>query len=135
MEPTLKVQEKKEFDLLVEEFIEQKVNKSNEDFLPDCDSVIIMVRHGHRLDCNFDAEDEEKQIYGQPDLYNDVYDTPLSKKGHEKATIVGQFLQEKILTRFKKYKVQLWSSPYLRCVQTVCGISQSLRATENSDEN
>ena len=56
--------EKKAFDFFVEEFVEQKANQNNEDFLPDCDNVIIMVRHGHRLDCNFDAEDDEKEIYG-----------------------------------------------------------------------
>lgn len=85
--------------------------------------VVITVRHGARLDINAKDDQEIEDCGGRHE-----FDTPLCFHGHEQAHQTGLFLADVIknLKDKRPIEVKLWSSPYLRCLQTGCGVFNAL---------
>ena len=81
---------------------------------------MLVVRHGERLDDSARVSNEERQeTFIQLDE-----DIPLSKNGKVQAKQTGEYLKAKLreLIGSEEYDLTLFSSPYVRCVQTAAGI-------------
>ena len=81
---------------------------------------MLVVRHGERLDDSARVSNEERQeTFIQLDE-----DIPLSKNGKLQARQTGEYLKAKLreLIGSEEYDLTLFSSPYVRCVQTAAGI-------------
>ena len=74
---------------------------------------LVLIRHGERLDDKDTVTDLERST--TPFIYD--IDTPLSLNGKQQALTTGHTLAN-LLNIGEKTSVKLYSSPYLRCVQT-----------------
>ena len=79
---------------------------------------VVIVRHAERLDDSAQVADSERSACAYP--Y--ALDCPLSVQGHAQAFETGVFLNQRLGTS----EVVLYSSPYLRCLQTGVGILKGM---------
>lgn len=81
---------------------------------------LFIIRHGERLDkINLNWSTNALR----------PHDTPLSKMGHKQASHLGKWLYSKIPIR---KPAKIFSSPFIRCVQTANEIAQQLESLQNS---
>ena len=86
-----------------------------------------MIRHGERLDDSHRVSQEEKDTT-KVEYHLDI---PLSANGKKQAVETGRFLksylEQALGSSSAEFDVQFYSSPYLRCLQTVSGVISGLR--------
>jgi len=85
-------------------------------------NYLILIRHGERLDDSHNVTKEEKEST----KVEYELDIPLSIKGRQMAVDTGRFLMEYLNKIGAEYDVSYYSSPYLRCLQTVSGVISGL---------
>ena len=81
-------------------------------------NYLILIRHGERLDDSHNVTKEEKEST----KVEYELDIPLSIKGRQMAVDTGRFLKEYLNKIGAEYDISYYSSPYLRCLQTVSGV-------------
>ena len=87
--------------------------------------LVMIFRHGDRLDSHMPTEEEKEQCGG----LEVKDDTPLNMQGHKNAKTTGEEVRKIIDAEAKGREVELrlWSSPMLRCVQTLAGIVEGVQ--------
>jgi broad specificity phosphatase PhoE len=87
---------------------------------------IILIRHGERSD------DPERELRSDIDSTEPEvkFDCHLTDKGMKQAVKTGEFIKESVIgqnrLKIKSCDIKVFSSPFLRCVQTASGICQGL---------
>jgi broad specificity phosphatase PhoE len=79
--------------------------------------ALFLVRHGHSVT----NENEEKH----KEIANPA--VPLTAMGHEQADLMGRFMVNHLLEKFRGQEVHLWISPFKRTRQTAHHLMDSLR--------
>eukprot|EP00347_Sterkiella_histriomuscorum_P015654 403356204 len=126
----------------------QKISSQQQQKQPQENVLInqyfILVRHGERLDDISKVTDEER---ARTKVVTE-FDIPLSEKGHQMAYQTGLFIKSKLMELQEndcirhqeeqkdpiksngEWKIKVYSSPYLRCLQTAQHIIKGLNQTE-----
>jgi broad specificity phosphatase PhoE len=87
---------------------------------------IILVRHGERCD------DPEREIVGENDSAEPSvkFDCHLTDKGRRQAFQTGEYIKECVIEqnklKIKSSDIKIFSSPFLRCIQTASEICEGL---------
>lgn len=90
---------------------------------------IILVRHGERCD------DPEREIIADIDRMEPIvrFDCHLTEKGRKQAFQTGEFIKDHIISMNKlnitNSDIKVYTSPFLRCIQTMDGILDGLGYT------
>ena len=85
---------------------------------------IILARHGERIDDVHKVTDEERQLWKPYDFELDI---PLSVNGHLMAQTTGQTISQRVSSLLlNSSDIKVYSSPYVRCIQTALGIVKGL---------
>ncbi|KAI9030946.1 histidine phosphatase superfamily [Phycomyces nitens] len=88
---------------------------------PISPSTAFIIRHGERID--------HVNKTWQPDPRDGIWDPPLSSTGHRQAEQTGSRLVDLLLDRGikpQKALVVIYTSPFLRCVETAIGIASGM---------
>ena len=87
--------------------------------------MIFAVRHGERADRV--PTPPPIELASDPQLTETGMTSPLSNSGIEQAHRTGVKISEILLSEFKEVpQIVIYSSPFLRCMQTAAGIRREL---------
>ncbi|KAL0088480.1 histidine phosphatase superfamily [Phycomyces blakesleeanus] len=88
---------------------------------PIAPTTAFIIRHGERID--------HVNKTWQPDPRDGIWDPPLSSIGHKQAEQTGSRLMDLLLDRGikpQKALIVIYTSPFLRCVETAIGIASGM---------
>lgn len=96
-------------------------------------SVVVVARHGERLDYYYHYNtDESMNGFNWLATAERPFDPPLTDHGKEQAKTLGRHLTSELLQLGLPSISEIYTSPLLRCRQTACGARSGLGGDENA---